>query len=247
MGTFTVRLTGADKSYGHGPRRRSVLSGLELAVRDGEFLVILGPSGCGKSTLLRVLAGLESLDGGSVQWSGGDVRPPIGAVFQQPHLMPWLTVRDNVLLGGRYRANRDRFAPVWADELVSRLGLAELADSYPDQLSGGQAQRVAVARAAAIEPALLLLDEPFSALDPAARDDLRRWVRSTTDDLALTSVLVTHDVDEALLVGDRIAMLDGSGGVAQEWSNAPGSIDGALRDELLARYPAGPVTAGAIR
>ncbi|MEU6130364.1 ABC transporter ATP-binding protein [Saccharopolyspora sp. NPDC047091] len=244
MGTITVRLSGAEKSY--PPHHRKVLDGLDLVVRDGEFVVLLGPSGCGKSTLLRILAGLESLDGGALEWAGG-TRPPIGAVFQQPHLMPWLTARDNVLLGGRYRANRARFSPDRAAGLIERLGLAELADSYPDRLSGGQAQRVAVARAAAIGPALLLLDEPFSALDPAARADLQRWVRASTDDLALTSVLVTHDVDEALLVADRIAMLDGSGAVAREWPNSPGTADGPLREELLAHYPASPVAAGAAR
>ncbi len=227
MGTVAVSVTGARKSYGAA----SILSGLDLAVSSGEFLVLLGPSGCGKSTLLGVLAGLETLDAGTVERRGEHV----GVVLQQPELMPWLTVRDNVRLGGRYRANRHRFDPRWADELISRLGLDELGASYPDQLSGGQAQRVAVARAAAIRPDLLLLDEPFSALDPGARGDLRNWVRSCTTELDSAAVLVTHDVDEALAVGNRIAMLDGSGTISAEWSNRAG--DALLRDELLAQYP----------
>lgn len=237
MGTFAVRVTGAAKSYGRTPNTRPVLRGLDFSVRPGEFVVVLGPSGCGKSTLLRALAGLEELDGGSIEWSGQDARPPIGVVFQQPLLMPWLTVRENIRFGGRYQANHARFETARAEELLSRFGLAELADSYPDQLSGGQAQRVAVARAAAIRPHLLLLDEPFSALDPTTRHDLQDWLRSTTSALGLTTVLVTHDVSEALSLGDRIALLDGSGAVGRTWSNEPGSRnDPALHDELLAHY-----------
>ncbi|RKT89258.1 sulfate transport system ATP-binding protein/sulfonate transport system ATP-binding protein [Saccharopolyspora antimicrobica] len=235
MGTLAVRVTGAGKTY--GPRR--LFHDLDLEVTDGEFLVVVGPSGGGKSTLLRALAGLEQLDAGTVEWgddAGG--RPPTGVVFQQPLLMPWLTVRDNVRLGGGYRANRARFEADRADRLLARFGLADLADSYPDQLSGGQAQRVAIARAAAIRPRLLLLDEPFSALDPGTRGDLQRWLRSTTEELELTTVLVTHDVDEALLVGDRIALLDGSGAIGRVWENS--ADNGALRRELLAHYGTSP-------
>ena len=231
MGTVAVGVTGARKSY----TGETVLNGLDIEVSDREFLVLLGPSGCGKSTLLGVLAGLEGLDAGEVERDGEHV----GVVLQRPELLPWLTVRENVLLGGRYRANRDRFDPRWADEVVSRLGLGELATSYPDQLSGGQAQRVAVARAVAIRPELLLLDEPFSALDPAARGDLRSWVRSCAAELGSAAVLVTHDVDEALAVGDRIAMLDGSGTVCAQWNNRAG--DEPLREQLLAQYPDGLV------
>lgn len=239
MGTVAVRVTGAEKSYGNSHEAWKVLNGLDLVVGSGEFVVLLGPSGCGKSTLLRVLAGLEPLDAGTVERSGEHV----GAVFQQPELLPWLTVRDNVLLGGRYRANRGRFDPAWADELISRVGLGELSAVYPDQLSGGQAQRVAVARAATIRPELLLLDEPFSALDPSTRGDLQNWVRSASAELAAAAVLVTHDVDEALAVGDRIAMLDGSGTISAEWTN---TADGELlRDELLAHYPGAVDAVGA--
>lgn len=225
-------MTGADKTYGP----RTLFHGLDLEVADGEFLVVVGPSGGGKSTLLRVLAGLEELDAGAVEWDDAGDRPPTGVVFQQAMLMPWLTVRDNVRLGGGYRANKGRFSADQADRLLARFGLADLAASYPEQLSGGQAQRVAIARAVAIHPRLLLLDEPFSALDPGTRGDLQRWLRSTTGELELTTVLVTHDVDEALLVGDRIALLDGSGSIGRIWENRPGADDGTLRRELLAHY-----------
>lgn len=242
-------MTDAAKSYGRTPNSRTVLNGLDLSVGDREFLVVLGPSGGGKSTLLRLLAGLEELDGGTIEWFGnGGGRPPVGAVFQQPLLMPWLTVRDNVRFGGRYRANQTRFEAAWSDELLSRFGLGGIADSYPDQLSGGQAQRVAVARAAAIRPRLLLLDEPFSALDPGTRRDLQDWLRTATSELGLTTVLVTHDVNEALLLGDRIALLDGSGSVRRTWDNEPGTADTGLHDELLAHYrsdePAGSAAGG---
>lgn len=238
MGTLAVRITNADKSYGRTPNRRTVLKGLDLSVYDREFLIVLGPSGGGKSTLLRLLAGLEHLDSGTIEWFGNsDGRPPIGMVFQQPLLMPWLTVRGNVRFGDRYRANQARFDDAWPEKLLSRFALDGVADSYPDQLSGGQAQRVAVARAAAIRPRLLLLDEPFSALDPRTRRDLQEWLRDTTTELGLTTILVTHDVDEAVLLGDRVVLLDGSGSVHRIWDNDPGASDTtALREELLAHY-----------
>jgi sulfate transport system ATP-binding protein/sulfonate transport system ATP-binding protein len=220
-----------------------VLEGLDLEVERGEFLVLVGPSGSGKSTLLRALAGLEHLDAGRIERpADADTdRPAIGVVFQQPLLMPWLTVRQNIHFGGRYRFNRERFDVAAADALLERFGLAAVADARPDQLSGGQAQRAAVARAVAVRPRMLLLDEPFSALDPATRNALQDWLRDLVAQLGLTVVLVTHDVDEALYLGDRIALLDGSGQVAAEWANTPPRERADLADlptraELLARY-----------
>ncbi|WP_028921532.1 ABC transporter ATP-binding protein [Pseudonocardia acaciae] len=235
MGTVALRLTNAVKRYGH----HTVLRGLDLDVELGARLVVLGPSGGGKSTLLRVLAGLEPLDGGELTRPGG--ASTTAMVFQQPLLLPWLSVRDNVALGGRYRANRTRYATDRAAELLDRFGLAELADARPPQLSGGQAQRVAIARAMAVRPKVLLLDEPFSALDPATRRDLRGWLRDTATRLGLTLVLVTHDVDEALYLGQTITALDGEGGLGGTWSN-PEPVehdelaDHPLRAPLLASY-----------
>lgn len=251
MGTVAVRVADAHKSYGRGERVQRVLRGLDLSVDAGELLVVLGPSGCGKSTLLRALAGLEQLDSGSVEWAGEESgqesgqdneRPHIGMVFQQPLLLPWLTVRENVCLGGRYRSNRDRFEESYVDSLLPRFGLAELAESYPDQLSGGQAQRVAIARAVLIRPQLLLLDEPFNALDPVTRRQLQDWLREVVADLRLTVVLVTHDVDEALYLGHRIALLQDAGVVSHTWDNeaATGRRDdplgNPLRSAILGKY-----------
>lgn len=234
MGTPALRLRSAVKTYG-GTR---VLDGLDLDVPRGRRLAVLGPSGTGKSTLLRVLAGLEPLDSGELRPDTGVVT---GTVFQQPALLPWLTVRENVTLGGRYRANSGRFDEEWTGRLLDTFGLAPIADALPATLSGGQAQRVAVARALAIRPDVLLLDEPFSALDPATRRDLQHWLRDTVREVELTLVVVTHDVDEALYLADTIVLLDGTGGQGERWdSRPPGTHEDLaghpLRAELLAGY-----------
>jgi ABC-type nitrate/sulfonate/bicarbonate transport system ATPase subunit len=229
-------LSAAAKSYGG----RTVLDGVDLDVPRGGRLVVLGASGSGKSTLLRLLAGLEPPDAGTI--STPDGQPVATAmVFQQPLLLPWLSVADNVALGGRYRTNQRRFSRDRATELLELFGLAELASARPAQLSGGQAQRVAIARAVAVRPDVLLLDEPFSALDPATRGGMQAWLRETAIRLGLTVVLVTHDVDEAIYLGQDIAALDGAGRVGGRWRNPVepgenGTTDHPLRAELLAGY-----------
>lgn len=225
------------------PGGRELFADLDLQVRAGETLVLLGPSGVGKSTLLRILAGLETPAGGRLRLGtagNGDGQDHNHAVvFQKPLLYPWLSVRENVALGGRFRALRGRVDTGYVDELLTQFGIAELADAHPDQISGGQAQRVAVVRAAATRPEILLLDEPFSALDPVTRADSQRWLVGVTAELGVTTVMVTHDVDEALIVGSRIALLGGAGRVKNEWENpSQGSetADPQLRAELLAAY-----------
>lgn len=241
MGTVALRVSQASKSYGRGKQARPALRDLDLEVHEAELLAVLGPSGGGKSTLLKAIAGLEPLDFGRIEWVG-DLRESVtGVVFQQPLLLPWLTVRQNVRLGGRFRAHRDRFSTSDSEALLDRLGLSDLADAYPDELSGGQAQRVGIARALALRPRFLLLDEPFSALDPATRQALREWLRDIVTAHGLTAVLVTHDVDEALSIGDRIALLGGaeqSGRIVRVWDNQPGGdpASSRLRAELLDRY-----------
>ncbi|WP_374100798.1 ABC transporter ATP-binding protein [Gordonia sp. BP-119] len=236
MGTRAVRITGGRRAF----RDTAVLSGIDLAVDDGEFVAVLGRSGSGKTTLLRVLAGLETLDAGSLEWrdeSGGE-RPHTGVVFQRALLMPWLTVEENIRFGRRFAAHRASFENDYALGLLRRFGLDGLADRYPDQLSGGQAQRVAIIRAAAIRPRLLLLDEPFSALDPAVRGELRSWLAELAAELGITVVLVTHDVDEALELADRIVLLSETGRIGGEWrlEFGLGRDDPDRRAEILTHF-----------
>jgi len=161
-------------------------------------------------------------------------------VFQQALLMPWLTAGENVLFAGRFSANRKSFQPEYAKELLQRFDLERVADQYPDQLSGGQAQRVSIIRAVATRPQLLLLDEPFGALDPAIRGDLRRWLADLAAELAITVVLVTHDVDEALELATRIVLLGPDGRIRREWQPAgtadAGSGNEELRLQILDHY-----------
>ncbi|MDP7727063.1 ATP-binding cassette domain-containing protein [Mycobacterium sp. TY813] len=218
------------------------LNDINLTIDDGDFLAILGRSGSGKSTLLRVIAGLETLTAGTVEWSSanGVARPHTGVVFQQPLLLPWLTAGENVTIAGRFAANKATFQPGYAQELLQRFDLQRVADRYPDQLSGGQAQRVAIIRAVATRPRLLLLDEPFSALDPAIRADLQSWLAVLAAELGVTVVLVTHDVDEALLLAGRVVLLGPDGRIRREWQPAVTAAvrtgDDQLRQEILDQY-----------
>ena len=197
-----------------------------------------GRSGSGKSTLLRILAGLDTLDAGTIHWTGGGSsgRPHTGVVFQQPRLMPWLTVGENIAYGGRFRPHRDHFDAAHATGLLSRFGLHDLAERTPDQLSGGQAQRVAIIRAVAIGPELLSLAEPFSALEPSIRADLRGWLREVTAELDMTVVLITHDIDEAIELADRIVLLGDTGTIRDEWVVASAPTRDCLRREIFGSY-----------
>jgi ABC-type nitrate/sulfonate/bicarbonate transport system ATPase subunit len=231
----TVRIAAGHKRF---DANSHALTDIDLSIDDGDFTAILGRSGSGKSTLLRVIAGLEKLTSGTVDWSSGNgaARPRTGVVFQQPLLMPWLTAGENVVLAGRFTAHRASFQPAYAEELLQRFDLQRVADRYPDQLSGGQAQRVAVIRAVATRPRLLLLDEPFSALDPAIRADLQTWLANLAAELDVTVVLVTHDVDEALLLASRIVLLGPDGRIRQDWRPAVNTDKKALRQEILDHY-----------
>jgi sulfate/thiosulfate transport system ATP-binding protein len=190
------------------------LDAVTLEVPEGSLTALLGPSGSGKSTLLRIVAGLEMPDAGAVLIEGADVtaaRPQergIGFVFQHYAAFTHMSVRENVAFGLRIRKRprtevRDR-----VDELLALVGLTKWAEQRPDQLSGGQRQRMALARALAVEPRVLLLDEPFGALDANVRAELRRWLRRLHDERGVTTVLVTHDQEEAMEVADTIAVMN---------------------------------------
>ena len=241
MGARALRVVGARKRYGPPVGGRLVFHDLSLDVSEGETVVLLGPSGCGKSTLLRILAGLETLTDGAVEVGSMNEsgRPATGLVFQDPLLLPWLTVAENVGLGLRYRANRATAGSV--DALLAEFGLDDLANRLPSQLSGGQAQRASLARTIVTGPRILLLDEPFAALDPRTRANLQQWLRAIKERHGLTVVLVTHDLDEALALGDRVMLFStppaeivGTWQI-DETSRDP-ALSGALRAEILRQY-----------
>jgi sulfate transport system ATP-binding protein len=190
------------------------LDHVSIGVEDGSLTALLGPSGSGKSTLLRVIAGLEAPDSGTVEISGRDATrvPPqkrgIGFVFQHYAAFKHMTVRENVAFGLRVRKRPKAEIAATVDELLRIVGLDGYQARYPAQLSGGQRQRMALARALAVEPEVLLLDEPFGALDANVRAELREWLRRLHDEVHVTTVLVTHDQEEAMEVADRIVVLN---------------------------------------
>ncbi|HXS44839.1 MAG TPA: TOBE-like domain-containing protein [Solirubrobacteraceae bacterium] len=192
----------------------TALDDVSVDIASGSLTALLGPSGSGKSTLLRVIAGLEQPDGGRVVLDGEDVTrvPPqrrgIGFVFQHYAAFKHLTVRENVAFGLRVRRRPKPEVAAKVDELLAVVGLDGFQGRYPGQLSGGQRQRMALARALAIEPRVLLLDEPFGALDAKVRAELRAWLRRLHDEVHVTTVLVTHDQEEAMDVADRIVVVN---------------------------------------
>jgi len=245
--TLGVRLDHVSKSFRRNRAPAPVLNDVNLSVASGEFLAILGPSGSGKSTILRLIAGLEQPTGGQV--SIGEL--PVAAtddrcavVFQEPRLLPWRSVAQNVALGCRnVRAGRRaRIA-----SLLAEVGLGDVAGAWPHQLSGGMAQRVGLARGLAAEPSVLLLDEPFAALDALTRlrmQDLLLQVRANHQQ---TVILVTHDIDEALYLADRVVILGESPARVVVNREIPlphprsrsHPLIGQLREDILARFGVG--------
>lgn len=189
------------------------LDDISLTIPDGSLTALLGPSGSGKSTLLRIIAGLDEPDTGTIQIGGVDAtglpaqRREIGFVFQHYAAFKHMSVRDNVAFGLKIRKQPKAQIDARVRELLGVVGLTGYADRLPSQLSGGQRQRMALARALAVEPKVLLLDEPFGALDANVRSDLREWLRRLHDEVHVTTVLVTHDQEEAMAIADHIAVL----------------------------------------
>jgi putative spermidine/putrescine transport system ATP-binding protein len=215
------------------------LDGFSLDIAPGEFVALLGPSGCGKTTALRVLAGFERPDVGRVLVDGKDVvhvpaqKRDMGMVFQSYSLFPNMTARDNVAFGLQLRHQKSGPRRARAIELLGLVGLDEHVAKYPHQLSGGQQQRVALARALAIEPRVLLLDEPLSALDAKVRAELRDQIRALQQRLAITTVFVTHDQEEALSMADRVCVM--SRGRAEQIAT-PAELYSRPSTEFVARF-----------
>lgn len=196
-----VQLRDVSKSYG----ARAVLRGFDLEIRPSELVTVVGHSGSGKSTLLRILSGIEAVDAGDVRItsSSPSAKDSVSMVFQEPRLLPWRTVLQNVTVGADRRASEPR-----AREVLAAVGLADRLDDYPAALSGGQRQRVALARALLHEPQLMLLDEPFGALDALTRITAQRLTERLWKERGFSALLVTHDVEEAVLLGDRVLVFD---------------------------------------
>ncbi len=229
-------IRGLHKSFGH----HEVLRGIDLHIPAGQFVAIVGRSGCGKSTLLRLIAGLETVDAGSISF-GEETRPEdVRVMFQEPRLLPWARVLSNVEVGlGRARTSRD--VDRRAEEALAEVGLAAKRDHWPAVLSGGQKQRVALARALVSNPRILAFDEPLGALDALTRISMQRLLERVWRIEAFTAILVTHDVSEAVALADRVIVIE-DGRIAQDIEvDVPrprrrGSVDFAALEGSILRH-----------
>jgi NitT/TauT family transport system ATP-binding protein len=225
MKSSGIDVKGVHKVFGSEPAQTVALAGIDLVIASGEFVSVVGPSGCGKSTLLRLVAGLMPVTSGQITVFGKPVRGPVtscGIVFQQPVLLEWRTVLDNVLFNIDMRgldvsAYRQR-----AEQLLEAVGLAEFGQKRPYQLSGGMKQRAAIARALVHEPPLLMMDEPFGALDALTREQMRLDLERLWLETQKTVLFITHSIDEAVLLSDRVVVM----------SPRPGRIDRVIPIDL---------------
>jgi ABC-type nitrate/sulfonate/bicarbonate transport system ATPase subunit len=217
---------------------KTVVSGLNFEIAQGEIVALVGASGQGKTTLLHALAGLAPISSGSIKHREANaVHSALS--FQEPLLLPWLTVRENIKFGFRFGAIKKHHKisktelDRKVDALLARIGIIELADRKITELSGGQAQRVSIARTIIVEPEILLLDEPFSALDVNARTSLQQWLLDLQSKLGLTIVLVTHDIDEAVRLGNRVLVLSNNGTELIEHNVIEGRNLSDLKQEIV--------------
>lgn len=220
-----IQIDHLHKTFSDGNTSISVLEDISLQISAGEFVTIAGRSGCGKSTLLRIICGLETATSGSVLRNGVPVTGPstdCSMVFQDHRLLPWLTVRKNVSFG-LTRASREEKRQL-EDNYLHLVGLDAFADCYPAQLSGGMAQRAAIARGLVTAPKILLLDEPFAALDALTRIQMQQEIRRLQRDSGITMVMVTHDIEEAVYLGDRVLVMSARPGRVQRLFDLPAEV-----------------------
>ncbi|MDP2728067.1 MAG: ABC transporter ATP-binding protein [Dehalococcoidia bacterium] len=200
-----ITISGLTKLFRTGRTSVTALAEVNLTIPEGQFLCVVGPSGCGKTTMLRIMAGLETPTTGQVTVTSRDKHQPINSmIFQEHSIFPWMTVRDNVAYGLRMRGISRKEARSKADEYVEKVGLTKFAKAYPHQLSGGMKQRVSIARAFANDPEILLMDEPFASLDEQTKILLQEELLRVWGETRKTVVYVTHSIDEAIVMGDRI-------------------------------------------
>ena len=205
-----VNISKLSKRYGGGGIEISALHDIDLSIEAGSFVTIVGPSGCGKSTLLRILAGILDRTSGAVSISGQAVEGPtrdLGLVFQSPVLLPWRTILDNVLVPAEIQGRDMASATERARDLLALVGLADFERRYPDELSGGMVQRVGICRALVHQPSLLLMDEPFGALDAMTRETMNLELLRIWKEQGITIVLVTHSIPEAVFLADRVVVM----------------------------------------
>lgn len=222
-----IELIDIQKSYMVDERELHVLNGINLSLPSDEITVILGRSGCGKTTLLRVTGGLEAADSGEICWEGNH---KTAFVFQEPRLMPWLNVRDNVVFGlSKKEAGRDKI-----DSIIHTVGLSGFEKAFPAQLSGGMQQRTAIARALAYEPTFIMMDEPFAALDYFTREQMQKELLRVQKERKISILFVTHSIDEALILGSRIAVIENGVIKAIHDLNAQKEERNLLNDDMIA-------------
>ncbi|MFG2077055.1 ABC transporter ATP-binding protein [Nonomuraea maritima] len=215
-----LTIDGAGVTYGH----TVALAETHLDVKDGEFITLVGPSGCGKTTLMNVIAGLQAPTTGRVIMDGTDItgKPGhAGYMFQKDHLIPWRTVTGNIVLGAALTGRATKADRAAARELATRYGLGDFVDHYPHALSGGMRQRVALMRTLAFHKDVLLLDEPFGALDAQTRLDMQQWLLDVWADSGRTILFITHDVDEAVFLADRVVVMSPRPGRIQAVHHVP--------------------------
>jgi NitT/TauT family transport system ATP-binding protein len=224
MTEAAIQMTGVQKHY-EGRQSVQALGDIDLTIAEREFAVLLGPSGCGKSTLLNVLAGFETASAGRVRVFGNDVTrpgPDRAVVFQEAALFPWLTVRENVAFAPRLKGLARKASDTVARAALAQVGLTPFENALPDQLSGGMKQRVGIARALVMEPRVLLMDEPFGALDAQTRLSMQELLLSVWEGQRKTVLFITHDIDEAILLADTLYVM----------SARPGRIKARIPVEL---------------